>query len=97
MLTRVHHVGLVVRRLEDGLAFWQDTLGLRIAKQATVQDQGVRAALLPIGRSDGPVLVMVSARQVPVLSTSHQRSPSPSPRRTPESAMKRSSFSPTAL
>src|SRR5438132_7738416 len=52
MLTRVHHVGLVVRRLEGGLAFWQGTLGLPIAKQATIQDQGVRAALLPIGRSE---------------------------------------------
>jgi methylmalonyl-CoA/ethylmalonyl-CoA epimerase len=52
MLTRVHHVGLVVRRLEDGLAFWQDTLGLRVSKQATVKDQGVKAALLPIGRSE---------------------------------------------
>jgi methylmalonyl-CoA/ethylmalonyl-CoA epimerase len=52
MLTRVHHVGLVVRRLEDGLAFWQDTLGLRVGKQATVRDQGVRAALLPVGRSE---------------------------------------------
>ncbi len=52
MLTRVHHVGLVVRRLEDGLAFWQDVLGLRVSKQATVQDQGVRAVLLPIGRSE---------------------------------------------
>jgi methylmalonyl-CoA/ethylmalonyl-CoA epimerase len=52
MLTRVHHVGLVVRRLEDGLGFWQEALGLRVSKQATVQDQGVRAALLPIGRSE---------------------------------------------
>jgi methylmalonyl-CoA/ethylmalonyl-CoA epimerase len=52
MLTRVHHVGLVVRRLEDGLALWQDTLGLRVAKQATVREQGVRAALLPVGRSE---------------------------------------------
>jgi methylmalonyl-CoA/ethylmalonyl-CoA epimerase len=52
MLTRVHHVGLVVRRLEDGLAFWRDTLGLRVAKQATIQDQGVKAVLLPIGRSE---------------------------------------------
>src|SRR4029453_7782155 len=52
MLTRVHHVGLVVRRLEDGLAFWQDALGLRVSKQATVRDQGVKAALLPIGRSE---------------------------------------------
>ena len=52
MLTRVHHVGLVVRRLEDGLALWQDILGLRVSKQATVEDQGVKAALLPIGRSE---------------------------------------------
>ena len=61
MLTRVHHVGLVVRRLEDGLAFWQDTLGLRIAKQATVRDQGVRAALLPIGRSEIELLEPIDA------------------------------------
>ena len=52
MLTRVHHVGLVVRRLEDGLAFWRDTLGLRVSKEATVKDQGVKAALLPVGRSE---------------------------------------------
>jgi methylmalonyl-CoA/ethylmalonyl-CoA epimerase len=52
MLTRVHHVGLVVRRLEDGLAFWRDTLGLGVSAQATVRDQGVKAALLPIGRSE---------------------------------------------
>jgi methylmalonyl-CoA/ethylmalonyl-CoA epimerase len=60
MLTRVHHVGLVVRRLEDGLALWQDRLGLRISKQATVADQGVRAALLPIGRSEIELLEPVS-------------------------------------
>src|SRR5438128_1505217 len=61
MLTRVHHVGLVVRRLEDGLAFWQGTLGLRVAKQATIQDQGVRAALLPIGRSEIELLEPIDA------------------------------------
>ena len=61
MLTRVHHVGLVVRRLEEGLAFWQGTLGLRVAKQATIQDQGVRAALLPIGRSEIELLEPVDA------------------------------------
>jgi methylmalonyl-CoA/ethylmalonyl-CoA epimerase len=61
MLTRVHHVGLVVRRLEDGLAFWRDTLGLRVSKQAVVQDQGVKAALLPIGRSEIELLEPISA------------------------------------
>ena len=61
MLRRVHHVGLVVRRLEDGLAFWQDRLGLRVSKQATVRDQGVRAALLPIGRSEIELLEPIDA------------------------------------
>ena len=61
MLTRVHHVGLVVRRLEDGFAFWRDTLGLRVAKEATVRDQGVRAALLPIGRSEIELLEPIDA------------------------------------
>src|SRR6185436_17596875 len=60
MLTRVHHVGLVVRRLEDGLALWQDVLGLRVSKQATVVDQGVKAALLPIGRSEIELLEPVN-------------------------------------
>src|SRR5262245_23350203 len=61
MLTRVHHVGLVVRRLEDGLAFWRDALGLHVAKQATVVDQGVKAALLPIGRSEIELLEPIDA------------------------------------
>jgi catechol 2,3-dioxygenase-like lactoylglutathione lyase family enzyme len=47
MFTRLHHVGLVVRRLEDGLALWRDTFGLEVSAQATVEDQGVRAALPP--------------------------------------------------
>ena len=60
MLTRVHHVGLVVRRLEDGLAFWRGRMGLAVSKQATVQDQGVKAALLPIGRSEIELLEPIS-------------------------------------
>lgn len=61
MLVRVHHVGLVVRTLESGLAFWQDTLGLKVSAQATVQDQGVKAALLPIGRSEIELLEPINA------------------------------------
>ena len=61
MFTRVHHVGLVVRRLEDGLGLWRDLLGLRVSAQATVQDQGVKAALLPIGRSEIELLEPVNA------------------------------------
>src|SRR5215470_20196399 len=52
MLRKIHHVGIVVRTLEEGYAFYRDVLGLRVTKEATVRDQGVRAALLPIGRSE---------------------------------------------
>jgi methylmalonyl-CoA/ethylmalonyl-CoA epimerase len=47
MLTRVHHVGIVVPSLEEGYRFWVNTLGLKIGKTATIDDQGVKAALLP--------------------------------------------------
>jgi methylmalonyl-CoA/ethylmalonyl-CoA epimerase len=52
MLSKVHHIGLVVRRLEQAYEFWRDTLGLHVHKEATVVDQGVRAALLPCGETE---------------------------------------------
>jgi methylmalonyl-CoA epimerase len=52
MLKKIHHVGIVVRRLEDAYAFYRDLLGLPVHKVATVEDQGVKAALLTIGNSE---------------------------------------------
>ena len=52
MLKRIHHVGIVVPNLEAGLTFWRDTLGLEFKKSATIEDQGVRAALLDAGGSE---------------------------------------------
>jgi methylmalonyl-CoA/ethylmalonyl-CoA epimerase len=52
MLKRIHHVGVVVPNLEAGLRFWRDTLGLRLTKSATIEEQGVRAALLKVGQSE---------------------------------------------
>ncbi|MGH7893571.1 MAG: methylmalonyl-CoA epimerase, partial [Candidatus Binatia bacterium] len=61
MLTRVHHVGLVVPRLDDGLALWRDVFGLEVSAQATIEDQGVKAALLPIGRSEIELLEPITS------------------------------------
>ena len=52
MLKKIHHVGIVVRNLEEAYAFYRDILGLHVHKEATVEDQGVRAALLTIGNSE---------------------------------------------
>jgi methylmalonyl-CoA epimerase len=49
VITRVHHVGIVVQTLEKGYAFWRDILGLTVTREAEVPEQAVRAALLPCG------------------------------------------------
>ena len=52
MLRKIHHVGIVVRNLDAAYTFYRDTLGLHVHKEAVVEDQGVRAALLTIGNSE---------------------------------------------
>ena len=52
MLTKIHHVGIVVRNLDAAYAFYRDALSLPVHKEAIIQDQGVRAALLTIGESE---------------------------------------------
>jgi methylmalonyl-CoA/ethylmalonyl-CoA epimerase len=52
MLKRIHHVGIVVPDLEEAMGLWRDLLGLHPTKSATIQDQGVRAALLKVGDSE---------------------------------------------
>lgn len=53
MFTRIHHVAIVVRSLEQALGLYRDVLGLPVGKRATVADQGVHAALLPM--QDGEI------------------------------------------
>jgi len=60
MLKRIHHVGVVVPNLEEGLKFWRDTLGLEFIKSATIEDQGVKAALLKVGDSEIELLEPLS-------------------------------------
>lgn len=52
MVRRIHHVGIVVRRLADAYGFYRDTLGLPLIKEAEIPDQGVRAALLAAGETE---------------------------------------------
>jgi methylmalonyl-CoA/ethylmalonyl-CoA epimerase len=52
MIDKIHHIGIAVRSLDDALKFYRDTLGLHVHAQDTIEDQGVRAALLTIGQSE---------------------------------------------
>jgi len=60
MLKKIHHVGVVVPNLEQAMTLWRDLLGLRLTKSQTVQDQGVKAALLQVGESEIELLEPLS-------------------------------------
>ena len=52
MVSRIHHVGIVVERLGDARRFYEGTLGLPLLKEAELPDQRVRAALFGAGESE---------------------------------------------
>ena len=57
---KIDHLGIAVRSISDSLAFYHDALGLELAGTETVEDQGVRVALLPVGESRIELLEPVS-------------------------------------
>ena len=71
MTNRAHHVGIAVKRLEDGLALYR-TLGLEPESVEDVPTEGVRAAFLRAGgvrvelleslRSDGVIARFIERR-----------------------------------
>lgn len=60
MLKRIHHIGVVVPSLQEAYGFWRDTLGLEFTKSATIEEQGVKAALLKVGDSEIELLEPLS-------------------------------------
>ena len=49
MIKKVNHIAVVVRNLDEALELYDNLFGLKPAKVETVPDQGVKAALFPIG------------------------------------------------
>ena len=60
MIDKIHHVGIAVHSLDEALKFYRDTLGLHVHAEDTVENQGVRAALLTIGESEIELLEPLS-------------------------------------
>ena len=48
---RVHHVAVVVRDIEQALAFYRDRLGLPVELVLPIESDGVTIAFLPVGES----------------------------------------------
>lgn len=52
MLTRIDHVGIACRDLEEMIAFYEATFGLTVTARETHTEQGVREAMLRV--ADAP-------------------------------------------
>jgi methylmalonyl-CoA/ethylmalonyl-CoA epimerase len=50
-LGRIHHVAVVVERMEPALRFWRESLGLELEVIEDMAEDRVRIAFLPIGES----------------------------------------------
>jgi methylmalonyl-CoA/ethylmalonyl-CoA epimerase len=60
-MRRIHHVGVVVKRLTEAYRFYRDVLGLPLLRERDVPDQGVRAALLAAGDTEVELLEPLGA------------------------------------
>jgi len=51
LITRIDHIGIAVKSIEDALKLYTDALGLEVKDIEIVEAQKVRTAIIPIGES----------------------------------------------
>lgn len=50
-LQRLEHVGVVVKNLDNSIAFFRDVLGLRLGEIEYLEEHKIKIALLPLGET----------------------------------------------
>jgi methylmalonyl-CoA/ethylmalonyl-CoA epimerase len=58
LLTAIDHVGIAVPDLDEAIAFYASTFGLRTVHEETNEEQGVREAMLAVGSSDSSIQLL---------------------------------------
>lgn len=51
MLTKISHIGIAVKSLDDSIPFYRDNLGMALKGVEVVAEQKVRVAMLQVGES----------------------------------------------
>ena len=49
MIEKIHHLAIAVNSIEDGLAIYEDALGLKCEHREDIPGQKVKTAMLPVG------------------------------------------------
>jgi methylmalonyl-CoA/ethylmalonyl-CoA epimerase len=58
LFTAIDHVGVAVADLEDAIAYYERTFGMRLVNQESNPDQGVREAMMAVGDSGSYVQLL---------------------------------------
>lgn len=71
-VTKIDHIGIAVKNMDEALAFYRDTLGIASAGTEVIEEQKVKVAFLPLGDTelellestapDGPVAKFIEKR-----------------------------------
>lgn len=56
MIKKLHHVAVAVESVDDSVVFYRDVLGLRVTRVVTVEDRGLKVALIDTGNSEVELL-----------------------------------------
>ena len=51
MITKIDHIGIAVKNLDDSLKLYTDILGLKVHEIEEVAEQKVKVAVIPVGES----------------------------------------------
>jgi methylmalonyl-CoA/ethylmalonyl-CoA epimerase len=54
LFTAIDHVGIAVADLDEAIAFYRDTFGMRTVHEETNEEQGVREAMVSVGSPGSP-------------------------------------------
>lgn len=57
---KIDHIGIATKSLQEGLAVWRDTLGLKLDSTEEVTEQGVRVAMMAVGDTHVELLEALS-------------------------------------
>lgn len=58
LFTAIDHVGVAVRDLDEAVAFYERTYGMRLLHEETNEEQGVREAMMGVGDSGSAIQLL---------------------------------------
>jgi methylmalonyl-CoA/ethylmalonyl-CoA epimerase len=58
LFTAIDHVGIAVPNLDEAIAFYRDTFGMRLAHEEVNEEQGVREAMMAVGDSGSHIQLL---------------------------------------